>query len=851
MEAAVYGLDSSPADWQSYRDEVLRGMRWWEGGRHYWIHATPEPNVWRLMSADGEEMDYVNVMEEGKAVGFALSYVDDFIVMGDRLVAQAFLSKLAATWKCAPPTWVVDSEWRKFCGVEMKWDGSSLLIGQPDYAREIVARHSDVPLRSSPLPKVIEMDIEETINPEDVKRCQTVIGELLWLSTRTRPDLSFAVSYLTARVTKSPKGVLSLADHVLGYVASTLDFALEYGPCSDQCDQYGRVHNLNRLEVLTDSSFAPTGGKGHQGIMAMWAGCLVAWESKAQAFATLSTTESELLGYIDGLTLGESVGAVVNVLQENILDREGSYVLRGDNLSGLQLLQAPSGPWRTRHLRLRSHVLRERLKHHLWSVEHVPGAELCADLLTKSITQSQSWDAFRRSVGLRAAATPVPNEVSMSRARKVACAAMASLGLLAAVPGLGGAVKLASLLGLAAAATVAVNAFTTATGQSNKRSNASHIKKLSRWVREDEPTPSRPEVIKKDSRWVREDEPTPSRVEEVKKDSRWLREDEPSPCRQGQVSTAVRSIADDFCHLGTPADGSTLKPWNPTLRLCAMKAPPAHRGLGTDTPWVLGRFATPPTGADRWECLGAGDGAGEWWVRVLKKSRVRSFHPLHRGTPFQISRMSPTRVTVAFHRGSTREAWRRQVLTDDWTASRNCDIEGVYEWIGYAFFYVRFVGAMEGAQLDPDCGVAPGPHPPPGTHEQAARGYGNTSSTRSRALERGRSAEIPVGENVGKGPAVAYDGSAITARGIASSDGVPSVGYIERLQGHQARGENHMDEMERAWRHSLCSEGLHPSEADTWPEWMGISTTVGQRPVTPPVGLEEDSQSDGSFEKMA
>ena len=306
--------------------------------------------------------------------------------------------------------------------------------------------------------------------------------------------------------------MLILADHVLGYVASTLDFALEYGPCPDYCDQYGRVHNLNRLEVLTDSSFAPTGGRGHQGIMAMWGGCLVAWESKAQAFATLSTTESELLGYIDGLTLGESVGAVANVLQENILDREGSYVLRGDNLSGLQLLQAPSGPWRTRHLRLRSHVLRERLKHHLWSVEHVPGTELCADLLTKSITQSLSWDAFRRSVGLRAAETSVSNEVGTSRAKKVACAAMASLGLLAAVPGLGGAVKLASLLGLAAAATVALNAFTTATGQSNKRSNASHVKKLSRWVREDEPTPSRTEKVKKDSRWLREDEPSPAHV---------------------------------------------------------------------------------------------------------------------------------------------------------------------------------------------------------------------------------------------------------------------------------------------------------------------------------------------------
>ena len=85
----------------------------------------------------------------------------------------------------------------------------------------------------------------------------------------------------------------------------------------------------------------------------------------------------------------------------------------------------------------------------------MPGTELCADLLTKSITQSQSWEAFRRSVGLRAAETSLPDGVGTSRAKKVACAAMASLGLLAAVPGLGGAVKLASLLGLAAAATVA------------------------------------------------------------------------------------------------------------------------------------------------------------------------------------------------------------------------------------------------------------------------------------------------------------------------------------------------------------------------------------------------------------
>ena len=56
--------------------------------------------------------------------------------------------------------------------------------------------------------------------------------------------------------------------------------------------------------------------------------------------------------------------------------------------------------------------------------------------------------------------------------------------------------------------------------------------------------------------------------------------------------------------------------------------------------------------------------------------------------------------------------------------------------------------------------------------------------------------------------------------------------------------------LRKAWEHSL-REGLHPAEADTWPDWMGISTAVGQRPATPVVKLEENSQSDGSFEKLA
>ena len=63
----------------------------------------------------------------------------------------------------------------------------------------------------------------------------------------------------------------------------------------------------------------------------------------------------------------------------------------GDNQSSLRLLECPDGPWRTRHLRLRSFVLRERMKRGLWKGRHVPGAQLASDLLTKAVTSMPSW----------------------------------------------------------------------------------------------------------------------------------------------------------------------------------------------------------------------------------------------------------------------------------------------------------------------------------------------------------------------------------------------------------------------------------------------------------------------------
>ena len=111
------------------------------------------------------------------------------------------------------------------------------------------------------------------------------------------------------------------------------------------------------LEVFSDAAMGAQCQRGHQGLVAVYGGSPVQWDSRQQPFCVLSTTESELLGYCDGLVLGESISSIVEILENNQLCEKGERVLYGDSMSGLKLLEAPDGPWRTRHLRLRSSAM--------------------------------------------------------------------------------------------------------------------------------------------------------------------------------------------------------------------------------------------------------------------------------------------------------------------------------------------------------------------------------------------------------------------------------------------------------------------------------------------------------------
>ena len=216
------------------------------------------------------------------------------------------MDRIAKEWSFA---------WRS-CGFELRWGERGLLLGQPSYIGELAQRHGVQQPRPVPFTKP-EVPDGVDVNADDVKKAQGLVGELLWLSVRTRPDISFGVAWMAQHITKCPQLVVKAAEEMVGYLLGTQSLGLSYERCVGGRGVDGALpfaHAMKRIELYADVSYAPGGGRSHQGVMACYGGSLVQWLSVRQAFTTLSTAEAELVGYLEAMTMGQSVAVVLGIL---------------------------------------------------------------------------------------------------------------------------------------------------------------------------------------------------------------------------------------------------------------------------------------------------------------------------------------------------------------------------------------------------------------------------------------------------------------------------------------------------------------------------------------------------------
>ncbi|GBO42831.1 Retrovirus-related Pol polyprotein from transposon RE2 [Araneus ventricosus] len=196
-------------------------------------------------------------------------YVDDIALFSNDIVlSNNVIRKLKTIFELKETT---DGE--KFLGIEVSRNENGFSLSQVEYINFLLEKYNMSLCNSvkTPMSKNEDKFFDSGNKFVIVTEFQTLIGELLYLANRTRPDISFAVTYLSQFCQKPEQKHFKLAKKILRYLKGTKEKTLVYS---------------NKFGCISASSDASWGnaenGKSFSGSVLMLGDSLVIWKCNKQ-----------------------------------------------------------------------------------------------------------------------------------------------------------------------------------------------------------------------------------------------------------------------------------------------------------------------------------------------------------------------------------------------------------------------------------------------------------------------------------------------------------------------------------------------------------------------------------------
>ncbi|KAH9464516.1 hypothetical protein Pst134EB_033278 [Puccinia striiformis f. sp. tritici] len=215
-----------------------------------------------------------------------------------------------------------------------------------------------------------------------------VVGLLQYVVQCTRPDLAFAVSFLSQFLEDPKISHYQAARHTLRYLCHTKSNVLILG----QNDLSRQPHEL---VGYSDSDW--NGSKAwnsYAGSVIYYHGT-IGWRSHKQDVVALSSAEGE---YIALTECNQDLLWAANVLEE-ITQAKPALTLYTDNQSSMQIAKNPIYHHGTRHMNFRYHFIRDHIHSKTINLKYIPSTKLQTDLLTKNLTGAKTAEHTARLLG--------------------------------------------------------------------------------------------------------------------------------------------------------------------------------------------------------------------------------------------------------------------------------------------------------------------------------------------------------------------------------------------------------------------------------------------------------------------
>ncbi|WVZ75291.1 hypothetical protein U9M48_023361 [Paspalum notatum var. saurae] len=175
-----------------------------------------------------------------------------------------------------------------YLGIEVRQGRRGIELSQAAYARKVLEKAGMGACNpcATPMETRLKLSKHSASPAVDATEYRSLIGSLRYLMN-TRPDLAFAVGFLSRFMEDPRQEHMAAIKHLLKYVAGTVDYGLVYARSNAEPGPVG----------YSDSDMADDldGRKSTSGIIFFLDGNPVTWQSQKQRVVALSSCEAEYI----------------------------------------------------------------------------------------------------------------------------------------------------------------------------------------------------------------------------------------------------------------------------------------------------------------------------------------------------------------------------------------------------------------------------------------------------------------------------------------------------------------------------------------------------------------------------
>ena len=261
LHKALYGLKQLPKCWNNQLDQYLK----------------------ELNSKQSNSDSCIYTYEHNNKLTVIAVYVDDIIIAGHSAqYINKIKSELSSRYKMKDL-----GKMSYFLGVNVVQDADRIFINQSSYAQSLLKKFGFDNSKPVSTPADIGNVLEKATDQcelFDVDNYQSAVGSLLYLCTKTRPDITFAVCNVSKFCSRPTTKHWSAVKRIFRYLKGTYNFGIVYDKT-----------NVNECIGFSDADWAgdKTDRKSMSGYCFKIGSGLVSWRSNKQSCIALSTAEAE------------------------------------------------------------------------------------------------------------------------------------------------------------------------------------------------------------------------------------------------------------------------------------------------------------------------------------------------------------------------------------------------------------------------------------------------------------------------------------------------------------------------------------------------------------------------------